>query len=159
MKLTIRGEEVDYSDDKTLRSLSRSYAIDRIQPIKSKQIRGAFEAFYADLYYTWLKINAVVFFHEAKGDTQIDAGELKELVDILREILGQNKPSANITDEETDSDGRDDGDEVDHHFRETDGEERAIARLDGFASGVAGQRALGQPDERAPEAGAPGARE
>lgn len=109
MQLQIHGELVDYEDNAALKSHSRAHAINKIRHLKSKELRQAFESFYTDLYFMWLKANAVVFLHEVAKDTTASVDELKEVLDYIREILGESPPRGSLTTDEENADGVPDG--------------------------------------------------
>jgi hypothetical protein len=92
MKVIIAGEELDINDDERILSRCKSLATRSIMLIPARQKMPALVELLAAVRYGYVKAGAVLAQAEVRGQDEVPRVLLAQLVDFLRDIIGEGKP-------------------------------------------------------------------
>lgn len=94
MIVTIDNKPIDFFDEDGLRAASMKHAIKMTAMVKSKHLRKALEGLFCDMFTLFVKSQGVLFFHQARSHKFMDIESMEQLVEYMRQILGE-PPSEN----------------------------------------------------------------
>lgn len=92
MKVIIGGEELDINDDERILSQCKSLATRSIMLIPARQKIPALVELLAAIRYGYVKAGAVLAQAEVQKQEDVPRTVLAQLVDFLRDIIGEGKP-------------------------------------------------------------------
>lgn len=97
MRVTVKGQDLDYYDHDGIRAAATSHAIKMIRMLKGPRLRREFENFFSNIYVLFIKAGGVMAVHELLKHEQMPVDEYREVLNYLRAVLGEPKPTASMT--------------------------------------------------------------